>query len=289
MKCTEQRILDVLKSNDSKTIKTKKIIELGLPANLIDELFSLYYDAEDIPFTIGVEIECFNVDKPALFATCREHDIELREESHRHTTVPHFKLTRDSSINGNDAVECVTPILKNMSGIDRLERVCNALQGSGARINESCGLHVHIGLQDMTFENYRNIFVNYWRLESAIDALMPPPRRGNASFFCKSLRRVGVEKIAICKGFNEISNVLDNNRCFKVNPESYSRHNTVEFRQHHGTIDFKTIHEWVMFLVLLAKYSKNHVLTDSISDIDAIPFLNKKEKKYFNKRAAAFA
>ena len=50
----------------------------------------------------------------------------------------------DSSLNGNDTFELVSPILVGEAGLRELEKVCWVLDLCDVKVNESCGLHVHI-------------------------------------------------------------------------------------------------------------------------------------------------
>ncbi len=43
-----------------------------------------------------------------------------------HDLRPHWKLVTDSSLNGNDTFELVSPILEGEDGLEKLERVCCA-------------------------------------------------------------------------------------------------------------------------------------------------------------------
>ena len=73
-------------------------------------------------------------------------------------------------------------------------------------------------------------------------------------------------------------------RYYKVNAESYTRHKTIEFRQHQGSTNYKKIEMWVKFCAKLVGWSRNNVFTS-----EDIPFLNKEEKAFFQSRKDAFA
>lgn len=52
--------------------------------------------------------------------------------------------------------ELVTPILR-WSDIETLQQIVRKLRRAGAKVNPSCGLHVHIGASDMTASQIRNL------------------------------------------------------------------------------------------------------------------------------------
>ena len=82
--------------------------------------------ALDYTFTrkFGIEIEAYNCSRERLARELREAGIEVTVEGYNHTTRPHWKLVTDSSLNGNDTFELVSPILVGEAGLRELEKVC---------------------------------------------------------------------------------------------------------------------------------------------------------------------
>ena len=291
MKSLNEQIKEVMQKNASKAVKTQDLIKLGIKAQDIANLFKVYQvDGDDaISYTLGVEIECFNVDRDRFLHLVRRQGIEIQHEDYNHDTRNHYKVVSDSSILGDNALECVSPVLKGKTGLKSLKKVCDSLNQSGAQVNRSTGLHVHVGLQGIDIEQYKSIFVNYYFLENAIDKFMANSRRGNSNTYCRSITYDKSVYLAECQTFEKIAQVFSYERYFKVNPMSYSRHNTLEFRQHQGTADYAKIEMWVKFICKLVKWSKNNRLDAGIDNISDIPFLSEKEKSYFTNRAAALA
>ncbi|MCL1937611.1 MAG: amidoligase family protein [Candidatus Azobacteroides sp.] len=287
---TTRQINKVLKSNLKKEEKKDALIQIGLTEEDVTTLFELYEAENDVLYTIGVEIECYGADKARFTELCKESGVEMTEESYNHETKSYFKIVSDSSITGSDPIEVVSPVLCNSAGIDNLEKVCKALNDAGARVNRSTGLHAHFGLQNISFNTYKNVFVNYMYLEQAINKMVAPSRRAFNSY-CKGFEGKTIEKLKECTDHEEIQNYFGNDRYYKVNPISYRRHNTVEFRQHQGTTNFVKIRSWLLFLTYLIKWSEKHILTDYVNEINDIPagIMTKKEKQYFINRAAALA
>ena len=98
-------------------------------------------------------------------------------EGYNHTTRPHWKLVTDSSLNGNDTFELVSPILVGEAGLRELEKVCWVLDLCDVKVNESCGLHVHIDAVGFSMETWRNLALSYKHLEPVIDKFIPASRR----------------------------------------------------------------------------------------------------------------
>lgn len=136
----------------------------------------------------------------------------------------------------------------------------------------------------MSDEHYCRLVRNYQKLEMAIDSFMPTSRRGNNSQWCRSLLD---HNFAACRTKADIASALNYDRYHKVNAEAYSRHRTIEFRQHSGTTSYEKISRWVIFLAKLVEYSYKEELTGNVIDIENIPFLSESEKRYFTERRAA--
>lgn len=258
------------------------------------EAASRVANARAIHFTMGVEIECINVNRNEVRRLCTERGIETRDDynayNHRDSENT-YKLMSDASLrsDGGDAYgtcEIVTPILRNLNS---LKTVCEVINEAGARVNKTCGLHVHFGAKDFTDAQWFRIICNYGRIEEIIDSFMPASRRGANPQWCASVkeharnlerRAERGERITFRECRYEIGG-----RYHKVNLEAFDRHRTIEFRQHSGTTNFTKIENWVKFLASFLTYSiRNERLIEATS-IDELPFLNASQKAYFKNRA----
>lgn len=215
------------------------------------------------------------------------NEMPFQYEGYNHVDNNHYyKFVSDSSIRGENPIECVSPVLTGKEGMKSLETCCKALNEANAQVNISTGLHVHIGAATLSGEAYVNVFKNYQKLEKVIDTFMARSRRANSSQWCKTLQGISFE---CCRTRYDVLNVMRGNRYFKVNACSYARHKTIEFRQHQGSTDFEKISNWVNFCAKLVAWSKKNVLNSEINSIDEIPFLTKKEKSFFKSRAEVLA
>lgn len=307
MKTLAEEINEVMNAKGTKAYKRVMLKGLGLVENDIRVLFKIKdrEDAANAPeprvrvhreptfnqlvgkMTFGVEIECFNVIRDELCVVAREKGLQMRNESYNHTdNKRYFKLVSDGSIHGENPAECVTPVLGgSASGFKKLQACCESLNQVGARVNTTTGLHVHVGYANMTDEHYVRVFKNYQMLESLIDSFMARSRRENNAYYAQSIKRFyfhdGYTKQTICSQMNS--------RYFKVNPQSWSRHHTIEFRQHQGTTDYEKISMWVKFCLKLVLWSKGNTFTSEVNDIKDVPFLSAAEKNFFKSRIERFA
>lgn len=232
-------------------------------------------------FTIGVEIECYNLNKSVVLEALRAERVNAIETGYNHTDYNDtYKLGYDGSISGSNGCEVVSPILRNLSS---LKKVCKVINEAGAKVNRSCGLHVHFGAKDFTIDQWIRIIRNYAALESIIDSFMPASRRGDNNGYCKSIVNAASYVIG-SRNMTEIQAAFRRNRYHKVNVMAYDDYKTIEFRHHSGTTDFTKIEAWINFLRALIEYSINNETIVSASSIDEIPFLTNAQKSYFNNR-----
>lgn len=288
---------DILKSRMSANKKAEALVKIGITPY---EAMILARASMPAPaprmrrfsFTFGVEMETCNCNPYAFVQAARDLGFEAVDHTYRyagcHTDIPQFKLVPDGSLQGSNTAECVTPALNgNRNGYDSLRKCCKALAQVGARVNSSCGLHVHIGARDLTDQAFCNVFVNYMMLETAIESFMAPSRRGSHAQWCASLRNHEAALLGATTK-SEVRQALCYDRYHRVNAEAYDRHQTIEFRQHQGSINYKKISEWVKFLARLVEWSRDNRLESRIDRIEDIPFLSDADKSYFKGRRSEF-
>jgi hypothetical protein len=130
-----------------------------------------------------------------------------------------------------------------------------------AKINKSCGLHVHFDAKQMSLTGMKNLWNNYQTLEGSIDAFLPISRRESNNRFCQPLRSViSTAKVNAATSKRDLATKMPT-RYGKLNLQSYLRHETVEFRHHSGTIEFEKINNWILFCHSLAEFSENNKIT----------------------------
>ena len=234
----------------------------------------------------GIEIEAYNCSRERLARELREAGIEVVVEGYNHTTRPHWKLVTDSSLNGNDTFELVSPILVGETGLRELEKVCWVLDLCDVKVNESCGFHVHMDASDFSIDTWKNLALSYKHIEPLIDSFMPRTRRDNR--YCKSLNALPETRIIRAATIHELQQVFGNSRYYKINLKAYSRHRTVEFRQHSGTINFAKMEKWIRFLNGLIIFAQAGQLP-SRTTLDRLPFLDEKQKLFFKLRTKKLA
>lgn len=223
----------------------------------------------------GVEIEMYSVDKQILADTLRDAGINCFVEGYNHNTRGWWKVVTDGSLNGVNAVELVSPILEGMAGMQDLEKVCEVLTILRAKINKSCGMHVHFDAAGMGINEVKNLMLNYAAYENQIDTFLPSSRRGNTNTYCQSLRN-DKAKIEAATSINGLANAIGT-RYRKINLQSFVRHGSIEFRQHSGTTEFEKIKNWVLFLHNLVDFSKTKRVEESEATFESLQKFNQEQ------------
>ncbi|QLH52760.1 MAG: hypothetical protein CH6_0057 [Candidatus Kapaibacterium sp.] len=318
-------IEQILNQNTSKTNKMKQLFELGLTRKQVAKLLNVNYGFAHNVYvsiygtrrnprnlnqnsndqlgawkrTFGVEIEAYGVPVDIVLAKLREAGINVNAESYNHIDRDYWKIVSDSSIQGTNSFELVSPPLRGEQGLEELRKVCEVLVRVKAKVNKSCGLHVHFDARGYSLDSWKRLVYNYILMESEIDKMMPESRRGNNNRYCRSLsaqyimglvlnKGLARRKIFECDSLESLSGELTyRSRYFKVNIESYWRHKTVEFRQHSGTVEFEKISNWIRILNRLMNFSEQNEfqnqdfnLLTGILSLNLINYIKQRRAKF---------
>lgn len=231
--------------------------------------------------TYGVEIECIApiyMTATQLSQALNQAGIAAFVGGRFDSTNGRWKITHDGSIHtdhrGGHGLELVSPALSGEAGFAQIAQICGVINRHGFIINKSCGLHVHIDVRRPTaldIEAMKRLALLYVEHESLIDLVLPASRRGSANIYCRSIANVNTAELMRCEDTTQIARVLYGNprlqhsatgrgrrrryywgnneshlRYVKLNFMSLSKHGTVEFRHHSGTIDADKIRNWVV-------------------------------------------
>lgn len=121
------------------------------------------------------------------------------------------------------------------------ERVCKVLTAVEAKVNKTCGFHVHLDMRNKTEPERDRIFSNLVSAQKILYQMMPPSRKlGTGS----SSRSGGYSKPNRSKDY--YSNLHD--RYVGINALAYSKFRTLEVRLHSGTTDYVKIISFILIL-----------------------------------------
>ncbi len=177
-------------------------------------------NVEDITF--GVEIET-TIPRGTLAVGPHGHGCDIPQ-------LAGWKADRDPSIrarNGQEACEFVSPVLKGSEGLKQLLADLAVIRGLGAKVNTSCGLHVHVGIDKNDAELTARLITLVSNFEKAIYASTGTKRR-ERSRWCNGLNHYGDAETARRSG--QYSRYHVANLATGTKP-------TVEFRAFAATLD----------------------------------------------------
>jgi hypothetical protein len=201
----------------------------------------------------GVEIEFRRagryVPEAEIVAALANEGIACYSPGYTHEVMDAWKIVPD----GSTDLELVSPPLSGPEGIRQISTVTRVLRSLGCRVGRSEGLHVHVEVRPMTPSARMRLVRLYTDRQSAIDSLVPVSRRN--AYYCQHLpnlgNREGTVQYALDAMAGRVIPEYHGMRYRTVNVCSFPRYGTLEFRQHHGTLDGRKIAEWVRFLLAL--------------------------------------
>lgn len=311
-----EQIQNILNENGTKTEKIKKLLALGLTRRAVADLVTngnygfvqnvytrmlrdMNTTTAQVATTViphlnytfdrnfGIEIEAYNCSKQKLAQELTAAGIKVKVEDYNHIdSEERWKIISDGSLTGTQSFELVSPILHGEEGLKDLEKVCWVLELCDVKVNNSCGLHIHMDAAGFTLQTWKNLALSYKRLEKVIDAFMPSSRRNNR--FCQGFANITETQIKSAGTITDLRRAFGNDRYRKVNLEAYARHRTVEFRQHSGTTNFTKMSAWIYFLAKLIIFAENGEVQNRTT-LQNIPFLDDREKIYFKLRTRKLA
>lgn len=211
--------------------------------------------------TCGVEMEFFGVHKDVVVAKLNEAGIAISYHGYTHSVMNSWKLVYDASVTDTgtgvgNGLELVSPPLPMKEMSEQLEIICGVLGEIGAKVDKSCGVHIHHHIDDLDLQGIKNIYELYAKHTEHIDATMPKSRRSSTQLnprqngldygYCQPVSFTELERVRNANSITDIKNVFTGSARYRViNFQAYIKYGTIEFRQHSGTVDFTKIMMWL--------------------------------------------
>lgn len=192
----------------------------------------------------GVEIELIEPDSLAIERALTNIGVPLRHRDYQSTVGQgrSWELKPDGSVDG-EGLELVSPKLYGAAGLETLEKVLAAINSAGARVDRSCGVHIHIDFRSKTFTQVKNAVLPIIRAQQAFFAMCAPSRRSNS--YCDEWDRNSIRALERVAALGQLSFLGPRGI---VNVMSYPRHGSIEFRSHGGSTNYKKIATWIRLL-----------------------------------------
>lgn len=218
--------------------------------------------------TFGVEIEAYNLTHHEVVTALQGAQVDCYSSyRYNETSGSRWIVKTDSTISGNDPFELVSPILQGQEGLDEVRRAITAIEAAGAKVNRSCGMHVHYGIRQYNLKQIKAIAKRFVAYEDVIESFLPRSRRGTNNRWCQSnvMRFAGnthaervnnmLSGVNAARSVEQLHTYLTTGgygyggcRYHHLNLASYTRHGTMEFRLHSGTVDPEKVCNWIEFL-----------------------------------------
>jgi hypothetical protein len=229
--------------------------------------------------TFGIEIEC-TIPAAAFNAAGW-----IVGAYHVGAPVPGFDgwlAMRDGSVHtqgGRYAVELVSPVLKGEAGFEAVRAMVANLTEMGARVNRSCGFHVHVGFAGNAEALARLVHLTAYA-EPALRASTGSPDR-DRSRYCRSIKqdyaglkgakpasmaevaRLGGARVAYSDARYHVLNLTN---------LLGGRRPTVEFRAFSGTLNLKKMFAYMQLCLGLTQRAIN---VTRVAEWDAKPLTAK--------------
>lgn len=190
-----------------------------------------------------------------------------------------WKIVRDGSVNsmmhgGDKGCELVTPPLK-YEDMETLQELVRKLRKAGAKVDESCGIHIHVGLQPYTAKSLKNLIKFYSKYEDMFYKavkVLPNRARGYAKKFNEAHPEL-IENANLIKTLDDIKSLWYNH--YGSNPNRHydnsrysglNLHNiwykgwfsgTVEFRFFNATLHAGEIRSYVTLILAISAKALN--------------------------------
>ena len=227
--------------------------------------------------TYGVEIEfSFGSQRGISMNEMARHlsdaGVPTVAAGYTHTTMSTWKIVTDGSV--HNGLELVSPPMSGVESKETLRTALRVIKEHGARTHRSCGIHVHQYVGDLNNKQLANVAELYKNHESVIDQFVGESRRATNSQWCASMinsmnhfeimsqrnlpRTTGnFDRMTDTDKLNVMRSIAGRTRYQKVNFMAYQRQGTVEFRQHHSSLNVNKLWTWIVFTQAIVEVAKN--------------------------------
>ena len=219
--------------------------------------------------------ECGGSGREYASSDAEESAHEAMGELFQRNRISFTSIKGDGSIRADDgcfAVEVV--ILTRLDRPANLLKVCDLLKQLKAKVNASCGMHIHLDARKLSEAQVKAIGKKFTKVLPVMARLVPKSRRDND--YC----RLGVSKVHNRRGNRE--------RYHAVNLTSYRKHRTIEVRLHSSTTDFNKIISWAKFISAVKDAKSIKKVCHSLNEVTDYVYLEQELLEYLTQREVLF-
>lgn len=159
-------------------------------------------------------------------------------------------------------------VLTSLKDMGNLKKLCSLLSKLGTKVNNSCGLHVHLDHRHSTRADVRAVGKKFNNALPLLLKCVPESRRVND--YCRP-------------------RVSATDRYSAVNLCAFSSHRTIEIRLHSGTTSFNKIAHWITILSAINRAEKLTMTVDSVNRLTDFVYLPEETIEYVENRIQLFS
>jgi hypothetical protein len=227
--------------------------------------------------SFGVEIEFFGITREMAEMALQSVSLPVVIAGRRDANVNEWKITTDGSVSSTNTgcgsgLELVSPILTGKKGYKELKVAIDALKSAGARVNVTCGIHVHLDMRSESNKMIAEFAGIYFGIQTQLEWLVSKSRRGGRNNYCSPMRRSSLSQIQDTLFVGDTRSEFNLSRYNHFNIMSILKHGTVELRMMNGSVNSKKVTAWVQLQQALANWAKSNMELDSavLSNVDEL-------------------
>jgi hypothetical protein len=173
-----------------------------------------------------------------------------------------WRIERDASVTqyrgtqefGGEVVSpiLVTPEFAQLNTVLKALRLPTEYQGGtfGGKVNAQCGLHIHVGVKDLTPAQRAKIVRHWYNTTAVIHTFVAQSRINN--HYCAQMPQREVDQVVALLELN-VAHVhtyeRTTNKYRSLNVLPFPKIGTFEFRLHQGTLNATKVRNWVTLLL----------------------------------------
>lgn len=173
---------------------------------------------------------------------------------------------------------------KGVKDLVNISKVSEAVSKIGAKVDEKCGYHIHVEVEDFSYEQVSNLVATWMKVEHVIANVLPEHRVNNK--YCKFLNEYhkkfkdsDIRSLGASVFWDKIKpNVYGNfhsQRRVSLNIWNYAGYEsgvtdrlTVEFRFPEGTLNSEDVKNWIRLLVNFVEITKDRSFVGSTKKVN---------------------
>ena len=256
----------------------------------------------------GVEIEVSAHVSKARMKKCIEevdkaHPVRVSEQYAKDYNNNWWHIKKDGSCADRDfpyGFEVCSYVGSGIADIENVQKIVSALNKLGAKPNNNCSIHVHAEVNDFNGEKLAGLVATWMRLEAIIAEMVPAGRvtgpfsklltkhyrwfsekkRFDAATFCQLMMPNPVagafhgwadrdRRLAL--NITNYAAVYHNLSDYRRNKAAYRK--TVELRLPEGSMDARTVGNWVKFMLQFVQCCKTLPFPEQITSVGLEEFL----------------